>query len=112
MRSEGKEHRCTNEPVAELFHLQIEGAEMCQFVAKGDGIHHFFSELEGYVGMDILFLSEEKVILLIRWSNYKLFDRNLPSILNACPITDWLKDAVNISHQPAILKSYSNRNKN
>lgn len=99
--------KCANEAVAELFHLQLNASDIKPFVDKGELIHNFFSTLEGYVGMDMLFLSEVKLLVLIRWSSYKLFDSNLPAILNACAVKDWLVNMVSVSHQPAILKSYS-----
>ncbi len=107
MQSDNQGHQGANEAVAELFHLHLKPTDIGSFVEKGEQVHSFFSGFEGYVGLDLLFLSEVKVIVLLRWNSFQLFDKNLPTILNACPIKDWLKDAVHIAHQPTILKIFS-----
>jgi hypothetical protein len=107
MQNESKEHTCAHEAVAELFHVQIDSDKMGQFIERGDLVDDFFSTLDGYAGMDILILSETKLIILIRWDSYTLFDKNLPSILNGCPIASWLKNAVSFSHQPTLLTTFS-----
>lgn len=105
MQSKNLVYSYPNETVAELFDLRINPIGIKKFIKKGDEVHRFFSSLKGYDGMDILFLSEENIIILIRWQDYKLFDENLSKILNTCLISDWFKNVVSISHQPVILNS-------
>jgi hypothetical protein len=93
--------------VAELFKLQMNPSEICSFMDKGEGVNCFFSSLEGYKGMDVLLLSDTEVFVLVRWNDDRQFDKNLPLILNAVPINEWFKDAVILSHRPAILKIIS-----
>ncbi|MFC3812236.1 hypothetical protein [Lacihabitans lacunae] len=104
---ENEPKTCTNQAVAELFQLEINSSDTRQFVDKSEVVHDFFSTLEGYTGMDLLFLSGEKMMILIRFSSYKLFDKNLSSILNACPIKDWFGNVKSIMHQPAMLKAFT-----
>jgi hypothetical protein len=107
MQNDNQEHECANEAVAELFHLHIKPTDLGRFVEKGEQVHAFFSQFDGYDGLDILFLSEVKIMVLLRWNSYQLFDKNLPTILNACPIKDWLKDAEQVTHQPTILRKFT-----
>jgi hypothetical protein len=107
MQNNKLEPNCVNEAVAELFHLHLKPTEIGRFVEKGQQVHEFFLQFEGYICIDILFLSDIKVMVLIRWNSFKLFDMHLPIILNACPIKDWLKDAEHIAQQPTILKTFS-----
>ncbi|WP_430899200.1 MULTISPECIES: hypothetical protein [unclassified Paraflavitalea] len=96
------------EEVAELFELDLQPNLLASFFEAETSIHHFFCELPGYTGMQVLLLSESKVMLLLRWSNCDLFDQNLPTILNASPIGYWLKQACSFSHRPTLLKKFSN----
>ncbi len=107
MQNNAKSSTCDNEAVSEFFQIQLKADDVKAFVDKGEGVHQYFLALEGYTGMDMLFLSEVKIFILIRWKNYKLFEKNLPFILNACPVSDWLKNAVEVIHHPAMLKSFS-----
>lgn len=106
MESKIQEETCTNQAVAELFQLEIKPSDTKEFVDKSEVVHGFFSTLEGYEGMDLLFLSEEKMMILIRFSTYRLFDKNLSNILNACPMKNWFGNAVSIKHQPTMLKEF------
>ena len=108
MQNEQLTHLCEQETVAEMFHLQINPLEIKQFIERGKDVHHFFSTLEGYEGIDMLFLSEQQILVLVRWKNDILFEKYLPQILNACPMANWLKSAVSVSHQPAILQPFRN----
>jgi len=108
MQNEKLIRNCGQEKVAELFSLHINPLEIRQFMERAKEVHHFFSTLEGYEGIDILFLSEPHILVLVRWNNDKLFEKHLPQILNACPISNWLKSAVSVSHQPSILQSFRN----
>lgn len=97
---------CQHEAVAELFHVQMPTSALKCFFETSDSVHQYLLGLEGYAGMDLVLLGEEKVLVLIRWGSYSLFDQNLPAILNAQPITAWFQQALSVLHQPAILKSF------
>ncbi|MBY0534239.1 MAG: hypothetical protein K2P88_00185 [Chitinophagaceae bacterium] len=97
------------EEVAELFELDLQPNLLESFFEAETSIHHFFCELPGYTGMQVLLLSETKVMLLLRWNNCDLFDQNLPTILNASPIGTWLTKACSFAHRPVILKKLNNR---
>lgn len=96
------------EEVVEVFKLQLKPAALEVFLAKGQGVHQFFSRFEGYTGLDILLLTETQILVLVRWANHRLFDQHLPYILNGCPVSDWFGSAETIGHQPAILTSMIN----
>lgn len=96
-----------DEEVAEIFSVQLKSGEIRQFIEDGKLLHKFFTGLEGYIGLEIMLLSEVMLIVLVRWKNYILFDKSLPLILNGCLIKKWFKNTVLISHQPAITKKYN-----
>lgn len=104
MPAEKSNTSCSREAVAELFTLQLKPTALHSFLEAGDIVHAFFSRLSGYQGMDIILLSESKLMVLVRWSDYKLFDEHLPKILSADPVNNWLQDVVALHHQPAIIK--------
>lgn len=93
--------------VAELFILQFDKGHIRKFLNGSQTVHRFLSNLPGYNGLDILFLSDTEVNVLIRWKDFKQFETHLATILNACPVTAWFGHAVTINHRPAFLKSVS-----
>lgn len=100
-------HRgCGQEAVAEVFQVKMDPADLGTFLKKGEKIHHFLSSLEGYSGLEIFLLAGNKLIVQLRWKNYRLFDQQLASILNACPLTDWFRGALQLSQQPAMIRSF------
>lgn len=96
---------CNSTLVAELFHLQFSEAEMGDVMRSGEATHCFFTALEGYLGVDLLLLSETELFIIVRWENCLLFDTHLSAILHASPLSEWLKKANMVTHQPAILKT-------
>lgn len=95
-------HSQVPEQVAELFSVRLAAADMPQFVAESEEVDRYFSDLEGYSGIEVLILSEVEVLVIIRWQGYTLFDQHLPRILHACPVKVWLRAAVSATHRPAI----------
>lgn len=102
-----KNNCCPDQEVTEVFHLQMQGDDWGSFLEKGEQVNHFLSGLEGYKGMNILLLSETESMVLINWNSFKLFEQNLSKILNACPITDWFRSVMKVTHQPALLRTYA-----
>ncbi len=95
----------TEEEYVEVFMLKLKSSDIQVFIKEGASVSQYFSSFEGFRGIDILLFSDTDVTVQMRWCSYQLFDKHLPLILNACPVTAWLRYAISVSHQPAILQS-------
>lgn len=98
---------CNSTTVAELYNLKISQQDIKPFFNKGAQVHNYFSKIEGYSSMEIFLINENNVMVIIRWKNAQLFEKNLSQILNACPINDWFKEANSIEHYPVISKEFN-----
>lgn len=94
-----------SDEVAEVFKVSMCPKRIRGFLESRKHVHEFLGSIQGYLGLDILILSDSELIVLIRWKSYELFDANLSLILNGQPVTHWMKNAAAISHQPAIIKT-------
>lgn len=93
-----------HDQVAELFQFTLKASALSEFLETGKTVDKAFQHLQGYAGMEILILGEEKVSVILRWDSFNSISRYLPRILHAPEVLSWMGNALSATHQPVILK--------
>ncbi len=93
------------EQVVEAFRVRVQVDKLKTFMEGGEDAENFLTTLKGYVGTEILLLSDQELMVLIRWENCTLFEENMVAIVTSPIIQKWMNTAELLSQQPCISKT-------
>lgn len=96
------------EHVAELFTVQVSASVFGGFLEVSRSVNTFFSGLDGYIGLSVMILSENQLMVLVRWCNVSGFEHHLPTILHAKEVKEWMGMTDQCTHQPVLLIEWIN----
>ena len=92
--------------VVESFRVRVQADQLKTFMAGVEDVETFLITLRGYVGTEILLLSDQELMVLIRWENCTLFEENMVGIITSPIIQKWMNTAELLSQQPCISKTH------